>query len=166
MKKKAIIIGICVLLVSMPITVAISPSATDDNSLVKEIVSTDDSSVPSWAQGSFNGSWAYDFLGAGIPWPPLGNISGYYSTGYHWNVKFCYFMVDFKYYSGENATILNGVIFGPYMFGNAIELESGNKTAFVGIGHYNASSSEFLWRLMSFKGPTFFMSGKYTKFEE
>ena len=163
MKKIILIVGITILLIGIQTTTAI-PITKNKNSILETI---EDEEIPSWAIGTFNGTWAYDFLGLGeIPWPPLGNITGYYGAGYNLYTKLGRFLVDFKYFDGTNAAKLEGLFFGPYLIGRVWRIDDEyNASAFVGIGHYNETSSEFVWRIMRFSGPTFFMWGTSAKFE-
>ena len=167
MKKILLTLGIRILLISMPMAMSISIPNLKENAT--KLISTNNNlpaiDHPLWAQGEFNGTWAYDFLGVGVPWPALGNISGYYSLGYHWNIRLGHFLVDFSHYNGNNAARLEGWFVGPYLVGKVWKIDDeSNQIAYVGIGNYNETSSEFVWRLMAFRGPTFYMWGNSAKF--
>ena len=166
MKKILLAIGLCIMLLGMSTATSISitkntPKIVDSNAL-----SSDQEDAPRWAAGNFTGTWAYDLLGMGVPYPPLGDLSGFYTMGYHWSVRVGRFLINFSRFNGDNAATLEGIFFGPYLFGQYwTNNDDTNKTSFVGIGQYNESSSEFVWRLMAFKGSTFYMWGYSAKFE-
>ena len=63
----------------------------------------------------------------------------------------------------ENGTNLEGIFFGPFLLGRAIDMETGNESAFVGIGEYNKTN--FRWRVMAKSGPVLYMKGTFTEFE-
>lgn len=160
MKKIIFTIALSVLLLTVPTVFSLSLNHPEYYS---KLSTTED--APSWAIGNFSGKWAYDLFGAGIPWPPLGTLTGYYGIGYNWSIRIGHFLVNFSKFDGDNAATLEGIFFGPYLFGKYWTDDDTNKTSFVGIGQYNESSSEFIWRLMGFKGSTFYMWGNSTKFE-
>jgi len=168
MKKIMLAIAIALLLICMPLTISVStPKINLEKTKITILkdISSSELERPLWAQGYFNGTWAYDFLGAGIPWPPLGNLSGYYSIGYHWDIRMGHFLVDFSLYNGDDAARVEGWFFGPFLGGEFWQTnDDANKTVFVGVGNYNETSTEFSWRLMAFRGPTFYMWGNSTRF--
>ncbi len=113
---------------------------------------------PSWANGNFTGEWGIDIWGQ--VQIPIGWLFGYYKR----KPDFGYFYAAFNTWNGEDneTSFLQGFFFGPYMLGTLGQNESANETAFVGLGGYN--NTNFSWRVMGLEGPTFFMSGEYTKF--
>ncbi len=158
------VLGICVLLITMPITLSKSTSTLkfaqrNTNIFTPEFEKTtspaDD--PPSWANGNFSGLWGFDIWGE---WHiPIGWMFGYYKR----NTNFGYFYAGFAEFEQQNATwFIQGYFFGPFMFGSIGENEYANETLFVGIGRYNETN--YHWRLMGEIGPTFFVDGTYTKF--
>ena len=162
MKKIVLILGMCILLISMPMAMSISIPNLKENTVKNNLPIIDH---PLWAQGTFNGTWGYDFLGLGQIPIPLGNLSGYYSFGYHREYRVGHFLIDFSRYNGDDAARLEGWFVGPYLVGKVWQIDDeANQTAYVGIGNYNETSTEFAWRLMAFRGPTFYMWGNSAKF--
>ena len=173
MKKLLLIVGICSLLVGMPVTAAISTpimshAESKMNTIEKEMslvertnptVTTE--APPDWANGNFSGVWGIDIWGE--THIPIGWLYGYYKR----NMRIGFFAGVFATFEEENFShYLAGFFFGPFMFGKVGEIvgenETGNKTVFVGLGGYN--ETHFYWRIMGIKGPTFFMYGIYSKF--
>ena len=114
---------------------------------------------PEWANGNFSGVWGIDIWGeAQIP---LGWLYGYYRR----QENFGYFYAAFADFWEENDTnFMQGLLVGPFMFGSLGYNESANDTLFVGLGGYN--TTHFYWRVMGQTGPTFFMYGEHTRFED
>ncbi len=170
MMKKILYLGICLLLIGMPLATAISSQSTTTfeskeiniGQETKTIAKTGDTRTtdtpPAWANGNFSGLWGYSIWGE---WEiPVGWMFGYYKR----ETNFGYFYAGLIIFGEENISFyLQGFIFGPFMFGSIGENESANETLFVGIGRYNETS--YHWRVMGEIGPTFFMKGAYTKFE-
>jgi len=165
MKKIIIAISICVLLLIMPTTISISTKIIKTNKnqdFIKENHFSNENR-PLWAQGNFTGYWGLNIVGE--LYIPLGKIIGYYSIGYHSKLKRVgYFQVDFKEFDDDNVTRLKGFFWGDYMIGKQLYLDSENTTAIAGLGRYNETNSEFFWRVMAIKGPTYFMWGNSAKF--
>lgn len=163
MKKLVAILGICILLIGMPAAMSVSISipqkkliSRENPELAPTTSPTED--PPNWANGNFSGVWGIDIWGeARIP---LGWIYGYYRR----TVRFGYFYAAFANFGDENDTnFIKGLIVGPFMFGSLGSETSANETIFVGLGGYN--ETHFYWRIMGRTGPTFFMYGEYSKFE-
>jgi len=168
--KKILYLGICFLLICMPLATATStilqtPSESNEKNIRQETIrieKNDDTKTtdtpPPWANGNFSGLWGYSIWGE---WDiPIGWMFGYYKR----NTNFGYFYAGLTLFGEENISFyLQGYIFGPFMFGAISVNESANETLFVGIGRYNETS--YRWRVMGEIGPTFFMQGTYTKFE-
>jgi len=164
MKKIFAILAICMLLISMPVAMSMSktiPQPKINKKVEPQSIPTTapKEEPPDWANGNFSGVWGIDIWGeAQIP---LGWMYGYYKR----NVHFGYFYAAFaEFWEEEDYNYLQGFLIGPYMLGMLGENESANETAFVGIGGYDETN--FYWRVMGLEGPTFFMYGEYTKFEE
>lgn len=170
MKKLLAIMGICFLLVAMPVTIAISTPNETVSTSKTENIKTDTTAMeksisnggvlddpPNWANGNFSGIWGFDIWGE--VHIPIGWLFGYYKR----YINFGYFYGTFDYFWGENESYLQGIIVGPFMFGSLGINESANETLFVGIGGHN--ETHYHWRIMGTEGPVFFMNGEYTKFE-
>lgn len=170
MKKIIIAIIVGIVLLGMPLATAQANlvmaniktlTKNNDNGLSTELKSTHPQRAdepPSWANGNFTGVWGFDIWGE--VQIPLGWMFGYYKH----NPNIGYFYAAFGYFGQENFTwYIQGYFFGPFMFGSLGENQSANTTLFVGIGRYNETN--YHWRLMGETGPTFFMTGKYTKFD-
>jgi hypothetical protein len=162
MKKQWMIVGICTLLIGMPMAMA-TPMPQMEN--IKIDGPTDEKPIhplddpPSWATGNFSGVWGLDIWGE--THIPLGWLYGYYKRTVH----FGYFYAAFADFWSENETnFLQGFLIGPYMLGTLGSNESANETAFVGLGGYN--ETHFYWRVMGMEGPTFFMYGVYSKYDD
>ena len=170
MMKRILYLGICLLLIGMPLATAIStPSITTFESNEKNIEQgtiniekTGDARTtdtpPDWANGNFSGLWGYSIWGE---WNiPIGTMFGYYKR----NPNFGYFYAEMTNFVEENISwYLQGYFFGPFIIGSIGENESANTTLFVGIGRLN--ETHYHWRVMGEVGPTFFADGTYTKFE-
>lgn len=129
--------------------------------VIEETISANNT-PPDWAKGNFTGVWGINIWGeVDIP---LGWLAGYYT-----DVRLGFFYGGFAEFGEENATAyLSGIFFGPFMLGTISEMigenVSGNQSLFVGLGNYNETN--FYWRIMGMKGPTYFMYGTYSMFEE
>ena len=126
MKKLIIVIGVCVLLAAMPITVAIStPSLklAKRSSILSRVNSDTEKNVspeddpPGWANGNFSGLWGLDIWGQ---WHiPIGWMFGYYKR----SPEFGYFYGGFADFGENNASwYIQGYFFGPFMFGSMGEI--------------------------------------------
>jgi len=160
MKKTFVIIGICLLLSTLPSINAFSVTKIEKRFEIYESNTTD---VPSWAAGNFSGEWGLNIWG--FDWFAAGTFSGHYATGFLWDLKLGRFEIEYKENNKENGTLLEGLFFGPYLLGISTDIATGNESHFVGIGGYNETSHEFRWRVMGLYGPTLFMRGTYTEFE-
>jgi hypothetical protein len=164
MKKFLVVLGVCVLIATMPLTFAKSTSTLKSVQRNTNIFTTDIEKTPlpaddppEWANGNFSGLWGLDIWGE---WQfPIGWMFGYYKH----NTNFGYFYAGFADFGQQNASwFIKGYFFGPFMFGSIGQNEYANETLFVGIGRYN--DTNYHWRLMGEEGPTFFVDGTYTKF--
>jgi hypothetical protein len=169
MKNIVFVFVIGILIVGMPLAAAVSnPSSINPNPATSNLTNAPVSVIkttpparaedpPNWANGNFSGVWGFDIWGE--VHIPVGWMFGYYNR----NPNFGYFYAAFGYFNYENISwFIQGFFFGPFMFGSLGENESANTTVFVGIGRYDETN--YHWRLMGEKGPTFFMNGTYTKF--
>jgi hypothetical protein len=145
----------------MPATTAFSvPTSLKTQTLVipENPSSFDNDTPPDWAMGNFSGVWGLNVLGQ--PLPPAGWVAGYYA----FNGLFGRFEGVFDVFNVTNATgAIGGFFLGPFMFGQIVNRTTGNSTGFVGIG--GANTTHFYWRIMGILGPTFYMYGVYSKFE-
>lgn len=157
MRKSFLIICISLLLVLMPVTMGLStPQFRQKN------ISLDD--PPSWAHGNFTGRWGFDFLG--IDLIEIGDIGGFYGKGFVGSFKFSRFYLKIIPNNTEmhgNGSVLQGLIFGPYLIGQTTDIDTGNVSSFAGIGGYNETLFNF--RLVAVSGPTLFAKGTFSKFE-
>lgn len=170
MKKLFLLIGISLLLVGMPMATAISSpvwvlSKPKIQRLEKEVATIEETNNPStmedpptWANGNFSGVWGLDIWGE--VQIPLGWLYGYYKRVH--NLGYFYAAFD-DFWDENDSNFMQGFLIGPFMLGSLGYNESANETLFVGLGGYN--ETHFYWRVMGQTGPTFFMYGQYTKFE-
>jgi hypothetical protein len=167
--KVLICLGICFLLLGIPIAIAASnPAETTrnlkNNCATQRLFERDRTIIepnddpPAWANGNFSGLWGFSIWGE---WEiPVGWMFGYYKR----EPNFGYFYAGLVEFDADTISwYIQGIFFGPFMFGSIGENESANETLFVGIGRYNETN--YHWRVMGEVGPTFFMDGTYTKFE-
>ena len=163
MSRVLIVLGVCVLLMAMPAYMAVPMH--EAKRLKTTFVSTAEScfsavndTPPDWANGNFSGVWGLNLLGR--PLPPAGWVAGYYS-----NMGVGRFVGVFAEFNATNVTgYLGGLFFGPFMVGIVGNITTGNSTYFVGPGRHN--ETHFYWRLMGIVGPTYYMYGKYSRFED
>ena len=164
MKKILLAIGLCFLLLGMSAATSMSiPKIKDLNSKIRlNNISSDSEDTPNWAAGNFTGSWGLNIWGG--DWFPIGCIEGYYGIGFLWDIKIGRFLIECGGEDGkENGTNLEGIFFGPFLLGNVIDMETGNTSAFVGIGEYNEIN--FRWRVMAKSGPVLYIKGTFAEFE-
>lgn len=114
--------------------------------------------APDWALGNFSGVWGLNFLG--FPLPPSGWVEGYYST---WGLG--QIQGTYGNYNQDNYFEIQGTMLWIFMFGFIRDPQTGNGTAFTGLGGIKAETQEFYYRLNGIIGPTFYMLGNYTPFE-
>lgn len=163
MKKILLIVGVCILLVILPITTAI-PTKLIQNSrtvipamplLKKQTVNLDD--PPEWANGNFTGVWGINLLG--VPLAPLGWIVGYYQ-----NIGLGNFAGVFGTFNDTNATgAIIGFMLWVFFLGGVGSIETGNGTYVSGLGI--ANETHYYIRLHAIIGPSFYIHVEYTKFE-
>jgi hypothetical protein len=160
MKKTLVILGICLLVVSM--TAATGMPIKEFGNLRTHQVPYNPTKLtndpPDWATGNFSGVWGMNLLG--IPLPPAGWVEGYYS-----DVLVGRLEGEFAEFNVTNATAyLKAIAFGPFLLGAVGSMETGNGTWITGLGGVNETN--FYWRINLIIGPTFYMYGNYTRFEE
>ena len=152
--KKTIIIGIiCLLLIGIPITSAISvEKATFIKNIRKDQPIQTLKDIPEWAIGNFTAVWGLNINGE--PTDPLGLVLGYYGI---------------RLFAGivTNTTAPNGWIWGYrfsiFMIGMVANIDGEQKAPIIGIGVWNEEG--FYYRIMSIVGPTFYIAGVYNPFE-
>ena len=157
--KKIIMVLSCILFLTI-LPSAVSISLCEKNNSIEKI-SADPEEAPNWATGNFTGVWGIDILGHDII--PIGIVQGYHGRGFHGELKFGRFLIDYTENGKENGTQLEGLFFGPFLLGKSTDMATENSTAFVGIGGYN--ETHFNWRIMGMSGPTLFMKGTFSNFE-
>ena len=160
MKKLVILtLVICMVVSSISATTAvpIRNLSKIQEHIPQAVATMDTETPPDWATGNFSGVWGLNI--AGQPLPPAGWLAGYYS-----NMGIGRFVGVFAPFNATNVTgYIGGILLGPFMLGIVGNSTTGNKTYFVGLG--GANTTHFYWRIMGFVGPTFYMYGLYTKFE-
>jgi hypothetical protein len=159
MKKLLIIIGICILLVGMPLTTAVFSQKikhhpdTQILSINKPILTTD--TPPDWATGYFVGVIGMT-NSTGYPQPHRGIVAGYCSDDF----KGRFAGVIAKNTESEPIGYTGGYIRIPFMFGIIGNISSKKQISMVGLGVCN--ETHFYLRIMTLVGPTFYMAGKYS----
>ncbi len=159
MKKFVIVIGVCMLLVSMSVTIHAFPQRIvnqkpESSSLYR---SSSESDIPDWANGNFSGVWGINILG--IPLEAAGWVNGYYSS-----MTIGRFEGEFADNNQTNATgFISGLMLGPFIIGKINSTNLDNEILFVALAMHNETA--FYWRLMGIIGPTFYIWCEYTKFE-
>jgi len=163
MKKILVIVGVCSLLITMPITTAIPTKLVKNSrilnpimpSIKKQTVNLDD--PPDWAKGNFTGVWGINILG--IPLAPLGWIAGYYQRIGLGNLAGV-----FGGFNDTNATgEIVGIMLWIFFLGGVGSIETGNGTYVSGLGI--ANETHYYMRLNAIIGPSYYIFVKYAKFE-
>ena len=158
MKKRIIILGICIFLFGIPSTTAIfnqsirNPTTQIIDNI--EFVLRKDT-PPEWASHGFVG-----FVGitdqVGRPMQPSHAIIGYCQDNF--KGRFAGIIAELE--EKEPRGYLVGRIIGPFMLGLAANLTNEKHTFVVGLGGSN--ETHFYFRTMAFVGPTFYVAGKYS----
>ncbi len=157
MKKFIFVIGLCVLLLSMPLTPGKTPTMQICSFKKTNQLSSQPADAPSWAKGNFTGVWGITLFG--IPTQPIGWISGYYE-----NIGLGKLEAEYAVFNTTNATAsLGGIMVWVFFFGAVKNYASGNTTVMSGIGI--ANQTHYYLRLNAIIGPSYYMHVKYTKFE-
>ena len=160
MLKKAIIIGICCLLLFVPVTSGFVTPAQQQylpQKLIRPIPLQTLEDPPEWANGNFTGVWGLNILG--IPTPPIGWIVGYYE-----NMGLGRFVGVFAEFNVTNATGgLIGMMLWVFFIGGVGSIATGNGTYVAGIGV--ANETHYYVRLNAIIGPSYYVHVNYTKFE-
>ena len=171
--KKILIIGVCLLIMSMPLVSALSLPRLRSRSITtfETFNSFDEEEIPTWATGNVTGKWGIEIINETSEENiiELGNITGYYSDRY---VGLISGKIE-PYENESNATYFEGIFLGPFILGRIGELKINieeigyyknyNETIFVGIGEMN--ETEYHWRVLGLKGPIFYWDGEFQKFE-
>jgi len=168
MKKIIIILGVCFLLLSIPVTIAINTPNLALSTL-KTIIKNEKSKLksslnigklddpPAWANGNFTGVWGVNILG--IPTNPIGWIAGYYQ-----NIGLGQFAAVFGEFNKTNASgALIGIMLWVFFIGGVGSTTTGNGTYVAGIGV--ANETHYYVRLHAIIGPSYYIHVKYTEFE-
>lgn len=161
MKKILVSTSLCLLMILVPVASALPVLNQQEHHLPITTRTSSASpldSPPEWAEGNFSGVWGLNILGQ--PLSPIGWVAGYYDV----NGIIGRFEGIFDQFNVTNATgAIGGFFLGPFMFGKIMNITTGNATGFVGLG--GANETHFYWRIMGIIGPTFYMYGVYSKFE-
>ncbi len=175
MKKLLLTLTVGILLISVPImTAASTPVIKNYKSsyLFEKIgVNSDPDEPPTWADGTFNGTWGIRkyVLSVGVINISLGNVSGYYA-------KNCLGWIAGTFYvkneTNEDTPVseFKGIFFDVFFCGRLGKMdietdeynESYDETLFVGIGYQN--ETKFDWGFMGLKGPTFYTVGEFKEY--
>jgi len=161
--KKIIILAICLILLSMPLTVAYPNISTLNrttnllNPMEKSVYN--ETNPPDWAEGNFSGVWGLNLLG--MPLEPAGWMKGYYSQKFIFRMEGIYGNNNESFPRNNIATWA----FGPFLIGGAQNITTQNGTFIAGLGGVN-ETNHYYWRLSAIIGPSFYMYGTFTKFEE
>jgi len=173
MKKIFLTLAVSILLISLPIMTATSSPLTKNYRpsflLEKTGLKSDSDDPPSWADGTFKGTWGIReyILFIGVVNVTLGNVSGYYAKNRLGWIAGTFYV---KNETGKDTPVseFKGIFFNVFFCGRLGEMDvkvdenyntSNNETPFVGIGYQN--ETKFDWRVMGLKGPTFFMKGEF-----
>lgn len=161
MNKKLIFVGIIVLVLCMPVSMSysISTPATKNIESYKSCAAGNNTTTPpDWAVGNFSGVWGLNILG--VPLEPAGWIEGYYSDTFLFRMQGVYG----KNNETEPMCNISTWAFGPFLFGGAQNISTGNGTFIMGLGGVN-ETQHFYWRISAIIGPNFYIYGTITKFE-
>jgi hypothetical protein len=162
MKKILVVLGVSILLCTMPIFTAIPNKILENTKTIqpampllkKQTISLDE--PPEWANGNFTGVWGINILG--VPLEPLGWIAGYYQ-----NIGLGNFAGVFGEFNDTNATgALVGFMLWIFFLGGVGDIETGNGTYVSGLGI--ANETHYYVRLSAIIGPSFYIHVKYTDF--
>jgi len=161
--NKILILGICFLLITMPIIPAFP--FQNMQKMMPQInkktttTSFDNDTPPDWAAGNFTGEWGLNLLG--IPLPSSGWIKGYFAV----QPGLGRLEAEFAEFNVTNATgQIGGFMIWVFFIGGVISTATGNGTYIAGIGV--ANESHFYWRLNAIIGPSYYIHCKYSKFED
>lgn len=163
MRKYLIVLFVCFLVVSFSVTSIanrINLKNIKDNIEPFVKISSSSEDDPLWAIGNFTGEWGLNVWGS--DWFSIGSVHGYYGMGFAGSLKFGRFLITSNESNGENSTKFEGLFIGPYLLGEITDMQTKDKSAFVGLGDYNATA--FHWRIMGMTGPTLFMKGTFNDF--
>ncbi len=163
MKKLIIAIGICFLLMTMPVMTAFpmqkQSHLKNQLPLKTQSVTLDNDTPPDWAAGNFSGVWGLNILG--VPLPPAGWVKGYFAN----QPGLGRLEAGFAEFNVTNATgAIAGFMIWIFFIGGVSSVETGNGTYVAGIGV--ANETHFYWRLNAIVGPSYYIHCEYSKFEE
>ena len=162
MKKIYLTLGICFILIAMPIMTA-NPMKQIRNPRIKTLISDIERNNPAldeppeWANGEFAGVWGMTILG--FPTPPMGWVAGYYQE-----IGLGTFAGLFGPFNGNATGAIAGVMLWIFFMGGVEVLATGEGTYVAGIGV--ANETHYYMRLHGILGPNYYMSVEYTRFPE
>jgi hypothetical protein len=158
MRKKVIIIGICILMLTTVLSsqpIYSKETYKDDfkNNYTSKLNFND---PPDWADGEFNGTWGISFLG--LPLLELGWVYGYFSAIEVFGRLEGYFA---EWKDNEPKSFITGYIILYNMIGFIGEIDNpDNGTFFMGLGAPN-ENGEFYYRISLIFGPSWYMAGTW-----
>ena len=160
MKKILIVIGICFLFVSMPLTTAFFLPTTDY--INEKIQNTEEpfstiGDPPEWATGYFYGVRG-NTDNEGKPLAPTEYFVGYCSDDFKGKFAGALLNIDTEDVIGYTG----GKIIGPFMLG-IIGDNTDQQSLIVGLGSNN--QTHFYFRTMKIVGPNNYLYGKYFPLE-
>ncbi len=164
MKKILLTLGICFILIAMPIMTA-NPMKQIRNPRIKTLMSDIEKQTPAldeppeWANGNFTGVWGITILG--FPTPPMGWIAGYYQE-----IGLGTLAGVFGPFNGNATGVIAGFMLWVFFMGGVEDIATGDGTYVAGIGIANETNSHYYMRLHGILGPNYYMSVEYTRFPE
>jgi hypothetical protein len=162
MKKIFLTLGICFILIAMPIMTA-NPMKQIRNPRIKTLISEVEKQTPAldeppeWANGEFAGVWGMTILG--FPTPPMGWVAGYYQE-----IGLGTLAGVFGPFNGNATGAIAGAMLWIFFMGGVEILATGEGTYVAGIGV--ANETHYYMRLHGILGPNYYMSVEYTRFPE
>ena len=162
MKKIILTLGICFLLLAMPLMTA-NPMKQIKNPRIKSLISDIEKQGPAlddppeWANGNFTGVWGITLLG--IPTPPMGWVAGYYQE-----IGLGTLAGVFGPFNGNASGYIAGVMLWIFFMGGVENIATGEGTYIAGIGI--ANETHYYMRLHGILGPNYYMNVEYTRFAE
>ncbi|MCK5341819.1 MAG: hypothetical protein KAR20_00365 [Candidatus Heimdallarchaeota archaeon] len=110
--------------------------------------------IPDWATHEFRGVMGITDA-MGHPLKPQRFVGGYCTDSF--KGKFLGVIIERN--QTEPHAFLGGSVMGPFLFGLTGVLDNDERIPLVGIGGSN--ETHFYFRLMSIRGPTFYIAGMY-----
>lgn len=162
MKKIILTLGVCFLLLAMPLITA-SPMKQIKNPKIKKILSDIEKQGPAlddppeWANGNFSGVWGITILG--FPTPPMGWVAGYYQE-----IGLGTLAGVFGPFNSNATGAIAGIMLWIFFMGGVEDIATEKGTYVAGIGV--ANETHYYMRLHGILGPNYYMSVEYTRFAE